>query len=67
MSSAEKTPGYNSRLEISLSADKNGRPTAYYLLKSYLCTWRRIRMSHADAKLFVAQGQADEIPHQRIF
>lgn len=63
----EKTPGFNRRMEICFGTDKNGRPIAYYFSKSYLCNWRRIRMNYVAAKLFVAQGQADEIPNAMVF
>ena len=59
MPTTQKTPGYNCRLSIAFTADKHGRPIAYYLSRSSSLRW--IRMSYDAAKLFVAQEQADEI------
>jgi hypothetical protein len=54
-----KTPGYNCHLEVFFSTDKNGRKLAHYWSHR---GFRAIRMSLADAKLFVATGQATELP-----
>ena len=53
------TPGYNCHLEIFFSADKRGRKLAHYWSRGQM---RAFRMSLADAELFVATGQATEIP-----
>ncbi len=60
----ETTPGYNCRLTISFSYDRNGRKVAYYYSRSLTSgslMGRKIRMPIGDATLFVAQGQADEV------
>lgn len=54
-----KTPGYNSRLEIFFSTDKRGRKLAHRWSTRQM---RAFRMPLADAELFVATGAADEIP-----
>jgi hypothetical protein len=56
-----KTPGYNCRLAIFFQYDKNGRKVAYYW-SGRLGYGRAIRMSLADAELFIAQEQADLLP-----
>jgi hypothetical protein len=56
----EKTPGFNCRLTIRFSSDKTGTPLAHYWSQSILSNGRWIRMSHDAARIFVAQGQADQ-------
>lgn len=51
-----KTPGFNCRLAIFFDHDKNGRKIAYRWSHG-----RAIRMSLADAELFIATEQADQI------
>jgi hypothetical protein len=58
MDTTTKTPGYNCRLSIWFKNDRNGRQVAYYF--SYGAC-RAIRISLADAQLFIAQDQADQI------
>ena len=53
------TPGFNCHLEIFFSTDKHGRKLAHRFSRSQ---FRAFRMPLADAELFVAQGQATEIP-----
>ena len=57
--SSNRTPGYNCRLTIKFSADKNGRPLAHYWSQSILGSGRWIKMSYDAAQLFIAQEQAD--------
>jgi hypothetical protein len=52
-----KTPGYNTRVEIFFATDKRGRKVAYYMSFG-----RAIRMSLANAELFVATDAADLLP-----
>jgi hypothetical protein len=59
MSKPNNTPGYNIHLEVWFATMRNGRKVAYYW--SY-GAFRAIRMSLADAELFVSTGQATEIP-----
>jgi hypothetical protein len=59
-STTAKTPGYNCRLTIRFSADKNGRPLAHAWNQSILSSGRWIRISTDAARMFVAQGQADQ-------
>jgi hypothetical protein len=62
----ENTPNYNRRLTVTFGSDKNGRPLAYYWSNAYsvgmqgmgLGRWIRVKLD--DAKLWVAQGLADE-------
>ncbi len=56
---SSKTPGYNIRLQIRFSADRNGRPLAHYWSQSVLSNGRWIKMGYEAARMFVAQGQAD--------
>jgi hypothetical protein len=57
-SNNRRTPGYNCRLTIRFSADKNGRPLAHYWSHNRLSSGRWIRLGYDEAKMFVAQGQA---------
>jgi hypothetical protein len=59
---SNKTPGYNCRLKIAFTTIKGGKSVAYYESRS-LGGMRWIRMGYDQAKLFVAQGQADEVPY----
>lgn len=52
------TPGYNTRLAVFFDHDRNGRKLAFYWSRLGM---RAIRMPLADAELFVATGQADDI------
>jgi hypothetical protein len=53
------TPGFNTHLEIYFSTDRNGRKLAHRYSRYQM---RAFRMPLADAELFVATGQATEIP-----
>ncbi len=53
-----KTPGYNCRLTVRFSLDRNGRRLAHYLSRN-LGSWRWIRMPLANAEVFVAMELAD--------
>lgn len=53
-----QTPGYNSRISIWFDYDKNGRKVAYYWSSR---GFRSIRMSVADAEMFIANETADQI------
>lgn len=53
-----KTPGYNCRLAIYFKVDKNGKKRAYRFSHRQ---FRAFPMPLADAELFIAQGQADQI------
>jgi hypothetical protein len=55
-----KTPGYNCRLTIRFSTDKNGNPLAHYWSQNILSNGRWIRLGYDAARLFVAQEQADQ-------
>jgi hypothetical protein len=52
------TPGYNTRLAIYFTNDKNGKRRAYRFSHRQ---FRAFPMPLADAELFIAQDQADEI------
>ncbi len=52
-----KTPGYNRRLTIRLSRDKNGRPLAHYWGGPQSGRW--FRMPIHDARMALAQDLAD--------
>jgi hypothetical protein len=54
-----KTPGFNYHLEMYFSTDKHGRKLAHRWSNYQM---RAFRMPLADAELFVATGQATEIP-----
>ena len=54
-----KTPGYNSRLTIGFKYNKRGRKCAYYLSR-FFGSHRWIRMSLANAEIFVAGNLANE-------
>lgn len=55
---ATKTPGYNSRLEIYFTTDKNGKRRAFRFSPRQ---FRAFPIGVAEAELFIAQGQADQI------
>jgi len=52
------TPGFSYRLDIWFSRDGRGREMAWYW--SYRAI-RAIRLPLADAKLFIAQDQANQV------
>jgi hypothetical protein len=58
MTTTQKTPGYNCRLEIFFTTDRRGRKIAHRWSTMQL---RSFRMSLAEAELLVATGAADEI------
>lgn len=58
----ETTPGYNRRIAIAFSYDKRGRKVAYSV---DVRNARNNRMPVADALLFVAAGQADEVTYAK--
>ena len=51
---ATKTPGYNCRLTIEITLDKNGNQVAHYFARG-----RRFRCSAKAAQLWFAQDLAD--------
>lgn len=53
---ATKTPGFNCRLSIRFSTDKNGRKLAHYWSAKAV---RYIRVGTADAEMWIAQDLAD--------
>lgn len=55
---ATKTPGFNCRLSIWFTTDKNHKRVAFQW--NNRCR-RAVRISVTDADLFIAQGQADQI------
>jgi hypothetical protein len=57
------TPGYNRRIAFAFTADRNGRPVAYYWSRGSLTAGRWIRAPYEQSKLLVALGSADEIPY----
>lgn len=54
------TPGYNTRLTIFFSWDKNGRKRAYRWNRSQI---RAFPVKLAEAEAWVAQQQVDVLPH----
>lgn len=60
---ATKTPGYNCRLQIALTADRHGKPIAYYWSRSLGGMGRWIRMGRDAAEQFIGQEQADQVPY----
>jgi hypothetical protein len=56
------TPGFNTRISVAFAADKNGKPVAYRWSRAAL---RWIKMSYAEAKVFVSSGSADEVEYRR--
>jgi hypothetical protein len=54
------TPGYNVHLEIAFTTDRYGRPIAYRWSPS---SHRWMRMSLNDARIFVAEGEATQVPY----
>lgn len=62
-----KTPGYNSHLSIAFSADKRGKPLAYYWsghgYPGAPFGGRWIRMPLENARMFVAQELATQVPY----
>jgi hypothetical protein len=57
-------PGHNCRLQVSFSYDKRGHKVAYRVSPTQF--YRNLRIPLADALLFVAQGQADEVPYRKM-
>jgi hypothetical protein len=57
-----KTPGFNSRISIAFTADKNGKPIAYYW-SSLAMRW--IRIGYDRAKTLVSAGDADQVNYVR--
>ena len=51
------TPGFNCRLAISFSTDKNGKKRARYTSRHNY--FRSFPLPLADAELFIAMGSAD--------
>ena len=51
------TPGYNRRLIIEFKVDRRGRRYAQYWSSA---AFRSIRVSVADAELWIATGTADQ-------
>lgn len=61
---AGKTPGFNTRLQIAFTADKNGKAIAYYWSRAVYPRW--IRIGYDRAKLLVAGGDADQVAYTKI-
>lgn len=62
------TPGYNCRLSIAFTTDKRGKVLAYYWSGGRApvgSLGRWMRMPLADARLFVAEGSADQDTYRR--
>lgn len=57
-----KTPGFNTRISIAFTADKNGKPVAYRWSRMGM---RWIKMAYAEAKMLVATEVADQINYTR--
>ena len=55
------TPGFNCRVTVRFSADRNGRRLAHYLSRG-AGQWRWIRMSTPVAESLVAGEYADLLP-----
>lgn len=53
------TPGYNCRIGIYFTYDKNGNKRARYYGASHV--FRSFPLPLVDAEMFIAQGLADEI------
>ena len=58
-----KTPGFNTRIQIAFTADKNGKPIAYYWSRALSPRW--IKIGYDRAKMLVATGDADQISYIR--
>lgn len=56
-----RTPGYNTRLRIAFTTDRNNQPIAYYEGASR----RWIRIGHDKAEMLVTGNYADEVPYVR--
>ena len=54
MNTATNTPGYNCRLTIAITHDKNGKQVAHYFARG-----RQFRCSAKNAADWFAQGLAD--------
>lgn len=59
MTTTPATPGYSGHLEIFFATNKNGRKVAYRWSPRQ---FRSFPMPVLDAEIFVALGQATEIP-----
>ena len=57
MNNTTNTPGYNCRIAITFSTNKNGRKLARYT--SHRQPFRSFPLPLADAELFIATGAAD--------
>lgn len=58
MATTAKTPGYDHRLEIWFSTTKRGQKVAHFFSSR---AFRAFRLPLADAELFIALGQADQV------
>ena len=56
------TPGFNSRISIAFTADKNGKPIAYYWSRRAV---RWIKIGYDKAKVLVGSGDADQTEYRR--
>jgi hypothetical protein len=56
------TPGFNTRISIAFTADKNGKPIAYRWCRPGM---RWIKMNYDEAKMLVASESADQIEYRR--
>lgn len=65
MTTTQATPGYNRRMTFAFTADRNGRPVAYYWSQCRVSTSRWIRAPFEASKLLVAMGAADETRYQK--
>ena len=63
MSATANTPGYNCRLRIFFTTDKNGNRRARYYSKHHV--FRSFPLPLIDAELFLAQELADRIDGPR--
>lgn len=59
MTSTTNTPGFNCRVAIFFTVDKNGRKSARYYGKSHV--FRSFPMPLADAEMFLANDLADRV------
>lgn len=54
-----KTPGFDMHIEIWFGTDRRGRRVAHHFSRN---AFRAVRIPLVDAELFVATGQASEVP-----
>ena len=59
MTSTQNTPGFNCRIEIFFTHDKNGNKRARYYGKSH--AFRSFPLPLADAEMFLANELADAV------